>query len=286
VYLPLTPYAHLYAIVLERLNRLFAANLSVERIVKGLSETDTKATPAWKKLEKMHKMYVQQGITTLPRKESYVCGQYRNTAKIDRRCSTHYIRKSVLNHLVLSDINRVLGYVRNNKELFLKKAQSLNDKNSDRKNEENRQFLIKFRGRLTELDAIFRKLYEDSVFGRINNRQFVTLTSGYDAERESLSDRIAGLEHQLAASDKLKDNTSRFVGIVEQFEHIDELNYDILHKFIDKILIHDLDRTTNRREIEIFYNFVGKIDGYGEKPENEAFFRQLGGGVRVKSIVI
>ena len=39
--------------MLERLNRLFAANLSVERIVKGLSETDTKATPAWKKLEKM-----------------------------------------------------------------------------------------------------------------------------------------------------------------------------------------------------------------------------------------
>ena len=83
-----------------------------------------------------------------------------------------------------------------------------------------------------------------------------------------------------------KHARSRFVSVVDQFEYIDELNYDILHKFIDKILIHDLDRRTNRREIEIFYNFVGKVDGEGEKPENEAFFRQLGGGVEIKSIVI
>ena len=48
-----TPYASLYDIVLGRLNHLFATNLSVERIVKRIKETDVAASATQKKLEKM-----------------------------------------------------------------------------------------------------------------------------------------------------------------------------------------------------------------------------------------
>jgi len=205
----------------------------------------------------MHKMYVQRGAAAPQRKEAYVCGQYRNTVRPDRRCSTHYIRKAALNDLVLADINRALSYIRNNKESFVKKARALDDRNSGRQNAEVKQLLFKSKGRLNELDAIFRKLYEDGVFGRINSQQFATLTAGYDSERESLTGKIAELERQAAESEKLRDNTARFVSAVDRFAHIHELNYDILHKLVDKILIHDPDKAANRREIEIFYNFIG-----------------------------
>jgi len=233
-----------------------------------------------------YKLFVQRGEAALPRKHAYVCGRYRNANKLDKHCSTHYIRKSVLSELVLADINRILVYVKNNKEAFLKKAKAHGDIESGRRNEEARQQLARSKSRLDELDAVFRRLYEDNVFGRISNQQFATLTSGYDSERESLRAGVADLERQITAFEGDRANITRFISVVEQFEHIDELNYDILHKFIDKIMVHELDRVNNRREIEIFYNFIGKIDGDGEKPENEAFFRQLGGGVKIKSIVI
>jgi hypothetical protein len=35
------------------------------------------------------------------------------------------------------------------------------------------------------------------------------------------------------------------------------LNYEILHEFIDKIMVFEVDKTTKTRKIEIFYNFIG-----------------------------
>ena len=37
---------------------------------------------------------------------------------------------------------------------------------------------------------------------------------------------------------------------------IKELTYEILHEFIDRILIYETDKTTGNRKIEIFYNFT------------------------------
>jgi len=38
------------------------------------------------------------------------------------------------------------------------------------------------------------------------------------------------------------------------------LTYENVHELIDRILVHELDRETNTRKIEIHYSFVGQID--------------------------
>ena len=38
------------------------------------------------------------------------------------------------------------------------------------------------------------------------------------------------------------------------------MTYENVHEFIDRILIHELDRETNTRKIEIHYSFVGQVD--------------------------
>lgn len=49
---------------------------------------------------------------------------------------------------------------------------------------------------------------------------------------------------------------------------------------IDRILVHELDKETNTRKIEILYNFVGRIDS-GDKPtESISYFRQVGADVK------
>lgn len=54
-----------------------------------------------------YKMYAVRGAGTLERKHAYTCGNYRNRARNDMLCTTHYIRKSVLKELVLADLQRV-----------------------------------------------------------------------------------------------------------------------------------------------------------------------------------
>lgn len=48
--------------------------------------------------------------------------------------------------------------------------------------------------------------------------------------------------------------------------------------------IHELDKETNTRKIEIFYSFVGRVDT-GDKPtENISYFRQIGADVKSYAI--
>jgi site-specific DNA recombinase len=233
-----------------------------------------------------NRLYVQRGAKTLERKYAYVCGTYRNTGKKDKRCSTHYIRKSVLTELVLADIQRIFTYVTAHKAEFLKKAQSDYEKTLEKNTAKARQECQQCKNRLSEIDAIFRKLYEDRVFNKISEQQFISMTTGYDEEREVLTAKIAEFEKLLKQSDEQKSKATAFVKIVEKYENISELNYELLHEFIDAIYVHEVDKENCTRRIEIVYNFVGNIEG--EKPQNEAYFRQgVGNGAcLIKSIVL
>ena len=217
-----------------------------------------------------------------------MCGTYRNTAKMDKRCSTHYIRKSVLTELVLADIQRVFRYITEYKAEFLANAKTKYEKALEKSTSKVRQEYNRGNVRLSELDTIFRRLYEDQIFGKITEAQFVTMTINYTEERETLTARVAEIEKLLKQSDEQKSNTSAFVKIVEKHENINELSFELLHEFIDKIYVYEVDKENCTRDIEILYSYVGEVDSGGEKPSNEHYFRQgYGKGASlIKSIVI
>ena len=227
-----------------------------------------------------YKMYLQRGGKTLERKHAYTCGKYRNRIRTGDTCTTHYIRKSVLMEIVLADLRRVMSFARNHEQEFMDAANEYNDKTVRKALAAQRKELDKAEGRMGELDVLFRKLYEDNAFGRLSDERFVSLTSGYDEERETLARRIAELKREIDAATERSADAKRFVALVRRYTEIDELTYENVHEFIDRILIHELDKETNTRKIEIFYSFVGKIDS-GEKPtESVSYFRQIGADVR------
>ena len=67
------------------------------------------------------------------------------------------------------------------------------------------------------------------------------------------------------------------------YTDVQELTYENLHEFIDRILIHELDRETNTRVIRIFYSFVGQVEG-GERVQRTHRYRQ--GMVDIDSIAM
>lgn len=71
------------------------------------------------------------------------------------------------------------------------------------------------RKRGAELDAIFKKLYEDRVLGHISVEQFQTLSSGYTEEQAALT---KGAEEKECAIQKLKEsvsNTAHFIDMAK-----------------------------------------------------------------------
>lgn len=227
-----------------------------------------------------YKMYLQQGAGTLARKHAYTCGRYRNRIRTGEVCTTHYIRKSVLKELVLGDIQRVLSYVKAHEQQFIADATEYGDVRANRALREKRGEMDKAKVRLGELDHLFRKLYEDNALGRLSDQQFTFMVSGYDDEKAALVEKIRTLEKELSTVAERRDDAGRFVQIVRKYTDVQELTYEIVHEFIDRILIYELDKDTNTRKIEIYYSFVGQVDTGETHTESVSFFRQIGADVK------
>ena len=207
-----------------------------------------------------HKMYYMQGVSIEPRKFAYNCGAYRNRARTGSKCTSHFIRKDILLDLVLEDMRRVLRYVKAHEQDFISKATEYGDVEAKKALAQQQKELSKAQARMTELDTLFRKLYEDNALGRLADNQFVFLTSGYEDEKKSLIAKIDELQKQIPTVAERKRDISRFIQIVGKYSEIRELTYENVHELIDRILIHELDRETNTRTIEIHYSFVGQVD--------------------------
>ena len=231
-----------------------------------------------------YKMYLQKGAGTPERKHAYTCGNYRNRAKNDFLCTTHYIRKSVLKELVLADLQRIMSYVKGHEQEFIQTATECSEQAMKKALGHQRKELGKAEARLGEINLLFRKLYEDNALGRLSNEQFVFLTSGYEDEKAALTKRVAELRKELDTAAERSADVKRFVALVRRYTEISELTYENVHEFIDRILVYELDKNTNTRKIEIFYSFVGKVDTGDQPTESVSYFRQI--GADVKSVVV
>lgn len=231
-----------------------------------------------------YKMYLQQGAGTPERKHAYTCGKYRNRIRTGEICTTHYIRKSVLKELVLADLQRVLSYVKTHEKEFIRHANEYNAKSMQKALSRQKKELEKATVRMNELNILFRKLYEDNALGKLSDEQFVFLTSGYDEEKETLTRRIAELSQEIDKVTERSVDVRKFVAIVRKYTAIQELTYENVHEFIDRILIHELDKETNTRKIEIMYSFVGRVETGDQPTESISYFRQIGANVKSYAI--
>ena len=83
---------------------------------------------------------------------------------------------------------------REHEQDFICKATEYGDMEARKALAQQQQELSKAQARMTELDTLFRKLYEANALGRLTDERFVFLTSGYEDEKKSLAARIDELQ--------------------------------------------------------------------------------------------
>jgi hypothetical protein len=215
------------------------------------------------------KMHLQ-GVRANPEKLSYSCGTYRNgKTRLNTDCSMHFIRQNVLKDLILADLQRLLNEVKFDKQKFIDNA--LKSAQNRRLNENliKQKEYNKAKKRVSELDKLFRQLYEDKTFGKITDVQFTTLTADFANEKENLATLISEFETAQMQLNEDKQDITKFIRIVDKYTEITELNYEILHEFIDRVNIFETDKETKTRKIEIIYNFIGAVNSTAPRPTHE-----------------
>ena len=63
--------------------------------------------------------------------------------------------------------------------------------------------------RIAELSAIFKRLYEDSVTGRISDERFTELSADYEAEQKERKERAAAIRAELSKAQEATVNAEK-----------------------------------------------------------------------------
>ncbi len=100
-------------------------------------------------------------------------------------------------------------------------------------------------------------LSEDNVSGKISDERFKMMSKNYEAEQKELRQIIPELSQYIKASERKNADTAQFIGIVRKYSEIPKLTPEIIHEFIEKIVVHAPDKSSGRRKqkIEIHFRF-------------------------------
>ena len=209
-------------------------------------------------------MYQQRYQTDKRKQDCYICGSYK---KRTADCTAHFIRTDLLTAGVLSNLRKVTSYAAKHEARFMKLLIEQNEDGDRRRNAAKKKELETAEKRISELSAIFKRLYEDSVTGRISDERFTELSADYEAEQKELKERVARLREELSKAQEATENAEKFMNVVRRHTTIEELTPTLLREFVEKIVVHEsvaLDGKRRgklrRQEIEIYYSFVGKVE--------------------------
>lgn len=197
---------------------------------------------------------------TKPNKKYFSCSTYKRKGK--NACAVHYLKYDDIYQIVLKDIQEKIKLVNIDREKFAQKLSSeIGNIGNNRSN-----VLIKeisdVENRLKSIDSKFDQMYEDKLRGLLPERKFIEMTEKSEKEYENLLLRLEELKKEAELPKETSDNISYFMDIVNRYTDIQELNAEILNRFIDKIVVGNKIKTPQgyTQEITIYYQFVGDLN--------------------------
>jgi DNA invertase Pin-like site-specific DNA recombinase len=208
-------------------------------------------------------------------KNNFMCSTYKKFGK--EECSAHYLREIHLSAIVLDDLLRVTHFARQQEALFIQYINQKNNAETRREIERLQRELELMRRRDTELSALFKRLYEDNVLGKVTNEQFRMLSGDYNTEQKNLKERIPKTAERIEELQNSIANVTRFIDKAKRYTEINELSGELLNLFIEKIEVGERAERysrTSEQKVIIHYRDIGVIGAFAEEAEKIAEQRQ------------
>ena len=193
-------------------------------------------------------------------KEYMVCATYRKRGK--HNCTSHQIRNIDIEKALLYMIQQVTAFARDYEDEFIELVAKNKNKELERRIRESKKELEQSMSRVSKIDLLIQRLYEDNVEGKISDEQFIKMTSAYENEQQTLNVRITELNKIIKNEQEKITNTSNFLNLVKCYTNITKLDAEIIRTFIEKVYIYNVDTigTKKIKKIKIVFNFIGEID--------------------------
>ena len=191
------------------------------------------------------------------------CSTYNSSRKKYKQvCCSHSIKEDTVKQLILESIRYALKSVRMDEAAFIKSMRSASQVRDKGEVKKLKSDLVKKEKRFADLDLLIKKVYEDNAMGKLPDRRYEMLSSDYEKEQQEIEISMREIQEKLMQFEEDTDRTEEFLLLVHKYTDIQELTPAIVNEFVDKVLVHKIEKMDGDRvqEIEIFLNYIGKVD--------------------------
>ena len=193
-------------------------------------------------------------------KTFYCCTKYRKFGK--EGCSSHTIEARTVHEVVLADIQKHAGQaLTDRKAMVTEIAERLNlQMSADR--EQQKKELRQCKQRVSEIENLYAKLYEDLTRELLTEKRFQMLSARFDSEQEELTAKIKELEKSAIADKEQLSSIEHFAEQISGYAGITELNFKIINQLIEKILVSEPVEVDGQKiqRLTIHYKFIGALE--------------------------
>lgn len=220
------------------------------------------------------KMYYQSGKKERRDPPHFMCSSY---SKNPDTCTSHYIGERTLRKLVIESMRRVFMNIQAFEKEFVRKQLESYDADKKKELTAKRRELEKAKKRIAEIDKLIQRIYEDNVSGKLSDERFATLSNTYETEQKKLKEKLPEMESYLEAETDKTVNLQKFVQKVKAITEPTELTGELVHEFIDKIVVSAAHYLDGKRYqiIDIYYNGVGIIKPLNPEDMEAGFQRHM-----------
>ena len=152
-----------------------------------------------------------------------------------------------MGQLVLEGLQRLLWYIQVYEKRFAQEQMERFGLQEKKELTAKRRELDRAKQRVPEIDQLIQKSYEDMTKGLLSEERFATLTVSLENEQRQLKADIPALEDSLNATADKADDLQKFIQRARQVTRLTELTPEIVHEFIDKIVVSKPEKIDGKR---------------------------------------
>ena len=199
-----------------------------------------------------------------PNQEFYRCANYKDGRG---SCKIHYIRNVVLEQIVQTAVSDLADFVRCYEPIFLYLLSRKTEGEKKTELQAMRQRLSAAQSRISEIDRVISRLYEDNILGKISDERFTKMSAGYEAEQKTLESEVVEIEQKLREADKASVDLRMLLKGLREFTELKVLTPELVNTLIRRIEVHNSDRSSGklRVKVDIYFTAAGMIDLPTEK---------------------
>ena len=125
----------------------------------------------------------------------------------------------------------------------------------------------------------------DEEAAKLSDERYATLSMSYEEEQQGLKADIPEMERYLETETDKTESLQKFIDKVKKITELKELTPELIHEFIDRIIVYAPRYLDGKRVqlIDIYYNGVGILRELSPEEMEEAFREHLEKRERTKA---